>query len=195
MKRFIRKDDEAVSPVIAVILMVAITVVLAGVLWAMLANIGPSDTGSEVKITTRSTEKGNTGWLITIDSISGTLKLEDAKFRFVDSSKIQKWMKTTSEASLDTVISGESMVYAVPSGTARVRDNSTGNPIIADSEPKNYELTYMVYIDSNNDEKVSEGDALWIYKDYNSDGTSDFTGSYTFEIKTANNELAASQGL
>jgi flagellin-like protein len=33
MKKLFRKDDKGVSPVIAVILMVAITVVLAGVLY------------------------------------------------------------------------------------------------------------------------------------------------------------------
>jgi len=44
MKRIYRKDEDAVSPVIATILMVAITVVLAAVLYVMV--IGMGDTGS-----------------------------------------------------------------------------------------------------------------------------------------------------
>jgi flagellin-like protein len=45
MKIFRRKDEEAVSPVIAIILMVAITVVLASVLYVWVMNL--ADTGEE----------------------------------------------------------------------------------------------------------------------------------------------------
>ncbi|HYY48838.1 MAG TPA: archaellin/type IV pilin N-terminal domain-containing protein, partial [Thermoplasmata archaeon] len=43
MRSFIRKDERAVSPVIATILMVAITVVLAAVLYVMVSGliVGP----------------------------------------------------------------------------------------------------------------------------------------------------------
>ncbi len=195
MKKYIRKDDEAVSPVIAVILMVAITVVLSGVLWAMLSNLGAKDTGAEVKITTRSTGKGSTGWLISIVSVSGDLKLDDAKFRFIDGSNIQIWQKTISDASPKSISSSNSTVYAIPSTAAAVRDNSTGITIVDDSDPKNYELAYIVYIDSNSDGKVSEGDGIWVYKDYNTDGTIDYSGLHTLEIKTANGKLAGRQSL
>ena len=53
----------------------------------------------------------------------------------------------------------------------------------------------MAYIDSDADEKVSSGDALWVYKDYDSDGTLDFTGSYTLEFKDGNNNLVGSEKL
>jgi flagellin-like protein len=46
MKTLIRKDDQAVSPVIATILMVAITVVLAAVLYVMVAGLLPGTTTS-----------------------------------------------------------------------------------------------------------------------------------------------------
>ncbi len=42
-RRFIRRDEEGVSPVIATILMVAITVVLAAVLYIMVMSIEPPD--------------------------------------------------------------------------------------------------------------------------------------------------------
>ena len=43
MKIFRRKDDEAVSPVIAIILMVAITVVLASVLYVWVMNLADTE--------------------------------------------------------------------------------------------------------------------------------------------------------
>ncbi len=49
MKAIIRKDEQAVSPVIATILMVAITVVLAAVLYVMVSGlIGPTGTSKPV---------------------------------------------------------------------------------------------------------------------------------------------------
>ncbi len=59
-----RKEKEAVSPVIAVILMVAITVVLAAVLFVMVQNIG-TDTG-EVTAMTGIVEENNDGWIISV---------------------------------------------------------------------------------------------------------------------------------
>jgi flagellin-like protein len=54
MKPIIRKDEEAVSPVIATILMVAITVVLAAVLYVMVSGLigGPSTSKPTVAFTT-----------------------------------------------------------------------------------------------------------------------------------------------
>ena len=48
MKNLVRKDDKGVSPVIAIILMVAITVVLAGVLYVWVQQLAQTgDTGVE----------------------------------------------------------------------------------------------------------------------------------------------------
>src|SRR5256885_14373971 len=58
MNRIIRKDEEAVSPVIATILMVAITVVLAAVLYVMVSGLlvgpggGPQTIGGNRQDTT-----------------------------------------------------------------------------------------------------------------------------------------------
>ncbi|MDG6220902.1 MAG: type IV pilin N-terminal domain-containing protein [Candidatus Thermoplasmatota archaeon] len=58
------KKKEAVSPVIAVILMVAITVVLAAVLFVMVQGIDP-DPGRITAISIRKEEKPG-GWLVSI---------------------------------------------------------------------------------------------------------------------------------
>jgi len=52
----LRKSEEAVTPVIATILMVAITVVLAAVLWAFLGNVTPPEPPAFVSATVDQTQ-------------------------------------------------------------------------------------------------------------------------------------------
>ncbi len=154
------------------------------------------DDDTEVTVKTRKVDKGDTGWFITIDSVSGDLKLEDVKFRFVELDNDLKWEKTIGEANPISVTSGDSKIYAIPyqPGTP-VRDITTNVTIADQSNPKYYELAFMAYIDSRNNGRISEGDAFYIYKDYDSDGTIDLTGFYSIEIRTGNDYLAGSQEL
>jgi flagellin-like protein len=87
----IRKDDKAVSPVIAVILMVAITVVLAGVLYVWVTSL--SETGEETtptvtfKLTARDVlnDTVTTQDLVYMNHQSGdNVKWADMKFQISD---------------------------------------------------------------------------------------------------------------
>jgi flagellin-like protein len=71
-----RRNDEAVSPVIATILMVAITVVLAAVLYVMVLGIN-TGVGSSVVV---SFDKGSsaTNWTLSVLSVAGTTQLATA---------------------------------------------------------------------------------------------------------------------
>ncbi|MGQ9582417.1 MAG: archaellin/type IV pilin N-terminal domain-containing protein [Thermoplasmatota archaeon] len=71
MKRF-RKKDEAVSPVIATILMVAITVVLAGVLVVYLQTLPTGGGEVETAMGLRATKTSDGDWIIEITSGSKT---------------------------------------------------------------------------------------------------------------------------
>ena len=64
----IRKDNKGVSPVIATILMVAITVVLAGVLVVYLQTLPSGGGDVQTTIGTRCTKNVNGDWLIDITS-------------------------------------------------------------------------------------------------------------------------------
>jgi flagellin-like protein len=64
-----RKDKSAVSPVIATILMVAITVVLAAVLYVMVMGFGGSG-GSTPTASLTSTKSGSLNYTITVQSVS-----------------------------------------------------------------------------------------------------------------------------
>lgn len=64
-----RKDSSAVSPVIATILMVAITVVLAAVLYVMVLGLGTTGSITPTIGTNKGTTATNTTW--TVSAISG----------------------------------------------------------------------------------------------------------------------------
>ena len=67
---FVRKNREAVSPVIGTILMVAITVVLAAVLYVMVSGIGPGSTSNPP---TAQLQAGSWGGNATTASYSATV--------------------------------------------------------------------------------------------------------------------------
>ncbi len=70
MKTIVRKDEQAVSPVIATILMVAITVVLAAVLYVMVSGLitGPGNAPKQIGATMTRSGDG-TNWVITFTSV------------------------------------------------------------------------------------------------------------------------------
>ena len=70
MNRY-RKNDKAVSPVIATILMVAITVVLAGVLVVYLQSLPQGSQGAENPVGLSPSKNTDGNWLISVNSGGG----------------------------------------------------------------------------------------------------------------------------
>ena len=68
MKTIVRKNEEAVSPVIATILMVAITVVLAAVLYVMVSGLITSPGNTQKLIVGTVTISGG-NWIVTFTSV------------------------------------------------------------------------------------------------------------------------------
>ena len=194
MKKLFRKDDEGVSPVIAVILMVAITVVLAGVLYVWVSQFSTGGGGGAVKISSLKTEK-NVAFVITISSVSGgTLNLDDAEFQITDEDGRLKYQLDTSDANPASVTSGQSVIYPMTAGSVAVTD-ATGGVLDGNDGLSDYTNCTMAYIDQNNDEKVSADDSIWIYMDNNNDGTDDVENKYTFKIVDGNDETVHSKQL
>lgn len=85
--RAIRRDQEAVSPVIATILMVAITVVLAAVLYVMVSGLvtGPGATPQAIGISIGSTTDGQ-NWKLSMTSVPSTLSSSNVNLVVLDAS-------------------------------------------------------------------------------------------------------------
>lgn len=99
MKSIVRKNDEAVSPVIATILMVAITVVLAAVLYVMVSGL-ISPTGNAPKAIGVAVTKSSNGanWILTFTSVPTGLS------------------NTTTTLTVTTTAGGSTAVTAKPLG-------------------------------------------------------------------------------
>jgi flagellin-like protein len=194
MKKLFRKDDKGVSPVIAVILMVAITVVLAGVLYVWVSQFSTGSGGGSVKISSLKTEK-QTAFLITISSVSGgTLNLDEAEFQITDEDGTLQYRLNINDANPATVSSGQSIIYPMTAGTVAVTD-PTGGALDSAVSLSDYTNCTIAYIDQNDDEKVSADDSMWIYMDNNNDGTDDVENKYTFKIVDGNDETVHSKQL
>jgi len=79
MNRIIRKDEAAVSPVIATILMVAITVVLAAVLYVMVSGllVGPGGGPQTIGVNRQDT---STNWVLQISTVPAPHALTTTTF-------------------------------------------------------------------------------------------------------------------
>ena len=79
MNRIIRKDEEAVSPVIATILMVAITVVLAAVLYVMVSGllVGPGGGPQTIGVNRQDT---SSNWVLQISNVPAPHALTTTTF-------------------------------------------------------------------------------------------------------------------
>jgi len=99
----IRKDSEAVSPVIATILMVAITVVRAAVLYVMVLGFGGTSTQTPAATYQKNTITN--GQKITIVSITKTdVPWDDVTIQVSDGTTIQAWTPTKAAQSTTNAV-------------------------------------------------------------------------------------------
>ncbi|HKZ98518.1 MAG TPA: type IV pilin N-terminal domain-containing protein [Thermoplasmata archaeon] len=120
MKAIIRKDEQAVSPVIATILMVAITVVLAAVLYVMVSGllVGPG-TGPQTIGVSRQDTSNN--WVLSIANVPAPHSVATTTF-------IMRWASNSSvvnppgQATLDALKTASGGVQYSPVSGATQTD-------------------------------------------------------------------------
>ena len=129
MKIFRRKNDEAVSPVIAIILMVAITVVLASVLYVWVMNLAETDEGAAefptitVELKTGSSTLYENQLIINHES-GDPIKWADYRIKVIN---ISDDTKTTSIDSLTGELKfGENVIFSNVTGTGKVAASALG---------------------------------------------------------------------
>jgi len=87
----VRKDSEAVSPVIATILMVAITVVLAAVLYVMVLGFGGTSTQAPTTSLSKKVPGPSYGVKYEFVSISKTTSWDDVSIQLSDGTNTAVW--------------------------------------------------------------------------------------------------------
>lgn len=188
----IRFDNRGVSPVIAVILMVAITVVLSGVLWAML-QVSDVEPDTNLIGVSNIQEKSNY-WEISIGKVgTKSLLLDQIEIQIETNSGYLEYILTEADSDPQPFAKGLSTVYPLTKN-GPVTDLNTGNPVNNNTIFANYAGCYVSYLDVDMNNRVSSGDILNIYKDYNNDGTQDIFPNYNIKI-VINNEVALKKGL
>ena len=192
MRQIIKKkwDNEAVSPVIATILMVAITVVLAGVLVLYMQNFssGPSGKQSvanlnvQYKSWDQISDVSKSGyWTATVQTIDNPVAWSDVEVSVQDPNGL---MITRFETKDSTTLTGVTItevgywVSKYTSGGAITFDSapaskSTGiTPTLTTMKKADFARmtnVTMVIVDNDNDKKMTAGDTIIVYKDYDND--------------------------
>jgi flagellin-like protein len=129
----IRKDSEAVSPVIATILMVAITVVLAAVLYVMVLGFGGTSAQTPAATYQKTTQTG--GQKITIVSITKTdVPWDDVTIQVTNGSVITAWTPVKADQMTTTAVSlGAKALGAGTTVTVTLTDVS-GNGFVSGTD-------------------------------------------------------------
>ena len=105
----ISNKKEAVSPVIAVILMVAITVVLAAVLYVMVSGL-ITQTESTPHVSMQATQTTNKNWTISMTGFTTEILLRDVKLVLTDESGVEKDRIDTMDTSGAEINGGNSIL-------------------------------------------------------------------------------------
>lgn len=177
-RKFI-EEEEAVSPVIAVILMVAITVVLAATVFVLVNDLGKNvgSAGPALGMVSDSPGSSTSQWTVKLSSATQLADLSD--YRFVLSTPSHGTVVATPAT---TTFDNGHQMNGTWTGTAPTRTTA------ADAAPSavttvGYQFTWT---DIDGNAKYSVGDKMLIVYDGDTDN-SDFddtfsSGSYTLEI-------------
>jgi flagellin-like protein len=107
----VRKDAEGVSPVIATILMVAITVVLAAVLYVMVLGFGGTSTQTPTSSLTKSTV--TSGVKLTFAPVSVDTQWSDVTILLSDGTNTVQWATVTTDLDDGTTTKDEFTVVTL----------------------------------------------------------------------------------
>lgn len=108
----IRKDSKAVSPVIATILMVAITVVLAAVLYVMVMGFGGGETQTPIGSFTAVEKVGSGQYKVIFGAITPTTNFDECKIS-VNGTADDVNLQTVIDSSGSLTVGGVTIYYNV----------------------------------------------------------------------------------
>lgn len=172
-------DDEGVSPVIAVILMVAITVVLAATVFVLVNDLGKNvgSTGPALGLVSDSAGSSTSKWTVKVSSATQLADLND--YRFVLTTPSHGTIVAAPAADDGAFTSGYKMNATWTGAGDTSRKEATTTAFGANS---GYQFTWT---DIDGNKKWSVGDTMTIQYDDDDDATlgdSFPSGAYQLEI-------------
>lgn len=136
-KKLFRKDDKAVSPVIGVILMVAITVILAAAIGSSVFGMGPAKSAPQANLEIKAAATGDATNppSITIEHLGGDpIHFEDSKITKITAS-----------------VNGGASVEVNADGTPDSGDNDNlGTMGVGDVKKLDLEISNGIFVDEDN---------------------------------------------
>ncbi|MDP6658809.1 MAG: type IV pilin N-terminal domain-containing protein [Candidatus Poseidoniia archaeon] len=154
MEHRIEQDNEGVSPVIAVILMVAITVVLAAVLYVWAASfLEQGDTSPFAQFT--STKNSSGDYYVTVVKVSTKYDLEAFSYFLKDSTGTTNEFGEVAMQNLSGNVVGVDVSYDATCGDSCDADLQTRSDAVDADDGALYAVTFN---DNDRDGKLSAGD-------------------------------------
>ncbi len=190
MIKKIWKDEEAVSPVIAVILMVAITVVLAAVLYVWAQSFAGDQSGVTTIAWQVSVEGNN--YIIEIIDVNSE-SLDEVGWSVLNTNRLVTTWENIHNPSDDIRMEGDLMDVNFTQSAYNAADEQAYNKFysqdpIVPGETLNHTLC-VVFMDVNADGKLSSGDVIWIRSEENN-GCAD----EDFRFRMINNKESQAYG-
>ncbi len=180
-----KKDKKFLFGIIIVVIIAVIAVIAA----PFLLGYGSDDNGTSdnselddenIQAITRS-EESTKYWTITIDTVTADLDLNDATFKVITDNNDVEYIVTTGDADPASIYKDDSVIYPLTKG-GPVLDLSTNSTVNSQSSLSDFDGCYMIYVDSNSDLKITEGDAVIVFKDYDANGLEEIKEKYQFGI-------------
>ncbi len=181
MEHRIEQDNEGVSPVIAVILMVAITVVLAAVLYVWAASfLEQGDTSPFAQFT--STKNSSGDYYVTVVKVSTKYDLEAFSYFLKDGTGTTSEFGEIAMQNLSGNVVGIDVSYDAKCDDSCDADLQTRSDAVNDDNGAVYAVTFN---DNDRDGKLSAGDKFTARgSGHSSDGPAD--DDWSLEVKFDN---------
>ena len=182
-KSGVRNNGLGVSPVIGVILMVAITVVLAGMVYYWVGTLA-STTEEDITYVGFQKKAQSENWLITINRVQGPqIPLDEINFKIVNNNGVVKYSRGISDANPQPFFVEQGRVYPIADNSSGAVSSKTLLPVTPDDGFLDYVGAIIVYIDNDDNGYLSVNDVIRIYGDFNDDGDLDIVAGHYFKIK------------
>jgi len=201
MYRTVWRERKGVSPVIATIMMVAVSVVLVGVLVVYITGMTTTEQKGNTSVTMTMSTFSNPysdhttnlgGWSMTITGVTGKRPgIQDLRINVKSGGVAVATFDMHENTSVVSGMSGTVRWYVLEAGNAQFYDADAATPAVVDvqsgsdidsEEFSSIQKAYIVILDNDGDGRLTPGDTVMVYKDHNADNNADLTDGDRVEL-------------